>query len=239
MKETAQTCLPSRKRGGGGLINCNKTMKTTRLIPFSILLAALLPGMGCKTHTPMIRYHEGAYQDKLEAAAHWSQMANDLSRQLAIQPGLRDSAIFIGCPKQGASNFDVAYCRMLKAQLITQGWKVVDRPEAAVLQVCLESQMVAHGGRGYWDSSLSPFGTYDYYVLNPTTPWAMLGYTVEHLFTGDDTGLPFQTSTDLIVTTFVKKEGVLVFGHTQIVYVAANDSSLYMAGGNGSGRDWW
>jgi hypothetical protein len=186
----------------------------------------------------MIRYHEGSYQDKLEAAAHWSQMANDLTRQLATQPGLHDSTIFIGCPKASASSFDLAYYRMLKAQLVSQGWKVVDRPEDAVLQACVESQLVAHGGRGYWDSSMSPFGTYDYYLLNPTTPWAMLGYSVEHLFTGDDTGFPYQTSTDLIVTTFVKKEGVLVFGHSQIVYVATNDSALYAAAGAGFGRNW-
>jgi hypothetical protein len=111
--------------------NTTNNMNMSRLMPLCILLTALLPSVGCRTHTPMVRYHDGTYQVKVEAAAHWHQMADELRKQISAEPGLRGcSAIFIQPLSRDGSDFDLAYHRMIKVQLLSQGWKVVDQPDA-------------------------------------------------------------------------------------------------------------
>jgi hypothetical protein len=214
-------------------------MKTNKLIPICISLTALLPGMGCKTHTPMVRNHEGVYQYKAEAAEHWREMANDMAdklcRRLSSQTGLPGSAVFIEPPKPDASEFDLAYYRMLKVQLLDQGWKLVDQPAAALVNISFQTQLVSHGDRRYWEDPTTLFGALG---LNATTPFGAFGYEVVHFFTGDNTGSDRKTSKDLIVTAFVRTNGVPLFGHIQIVYVPAGDAPLYMARGFSFGADW-
>ena len=236
---------------GLSVINTSININMNKLVPLCILLTALLPTVGCKTHTPMVRYHDGTYQVKVEAAAHWRLMADELCKQLSTKTGLRDSAIFIEPLPKDASDFDLAYHRMVKVQLLSQDWKVVDRPEDAPLRTSIETQLVPHGTRNwananegarFWEAGLTGDEYWDEcypgFWGNATTFFSDFGYSLAHFFTGDETGFDWQTSTDLIVTAIVRKDGVPSFGHTQIVYVAAKDAPLYMAPNPSSGSDW-
>jgi hypothetical protein len=115
-----------------------------------------------------------------------NDMADKLCGRLSSQTGLPGSAVFIEPPKPDTSEFDLAYFRMLKVQLLDQGWKLVDQPAAAApVNVSLQTQLVAHGDRRYWEDPTTPFGALG---LNATTPFGAFGYEVVHFFTGDNTG---------------------------------------------------
>ncbi len=178
-------------------------------------IAFCLACAGCKTHTPMVQNHQATYQQKAEAADHWRQMTQALCDKLANQKNLAGKTIYLEPPPPGGSSFDVAYWKMLKAELVTASWRVVEAPEQAQLQLAFDSQLVPHGERQY--------------LSNPTTLFSALGFDLVHFFGGDSSGYPWETQRDLLVTIFVRENAAPLFGTTQIVYVPAADTELYLS----------
>jgi hypothetical protein len=160
---------------------------------------------------------------KVEAVEHWKRMASEICQVLSPGMELSGKSICLEPLPTHASQFDAAYWKLLKVQLINQSWMVVDNPHAAEMILSFESQLVSHGNRNF-------------YCWNPTTLWGNFGYGLTHFFTGDSSGDDWSTRQDLLVTTFVRKAGSpvtagsrTVTAHSQILYVPTGDADLYLA----------
>jgi len=171
--------------------------------------------VGCKTHVPMVQHEPEFpnYQRKAEAVEHWRRMATEICDGIAGQQAKFGNAIYLQQLPYGASEFDLAYWKMLRVQLVNSAWQVVPVPQASHLHLSIESQLVAHGNRGFY--------------FNATTIWGKIGLGVLNSLTGDETGNDRSTSGDLLVTALLTQDGVPVVGATQIVYVPPGDAHLY------------
>ena len=143
-------------------------------------------------------------------------MAGEICQVLSPGMELSGKVIYLEPLSAHASQFDTAYRKLLKVQLINQSWRVVDNPQDAQMTLSFEAQLVSHGDRGF-------------YYWNPTTVWSSFGYGLTHFFTGDSAGSDYSTRQDLLVTTFLRKEGIPgpVAAASQILYVPTGDSDLY------------
>ena len=190
-------------------------------IPWLSTTIILLACTACKTHVPMVEHEQASYQKKAEAVEHWKRMAGEICQVLSPGMELSGKLIYLEPLPAHVSQFDAAYWKLLKVQLINQSWMVVDNPQAAEMTLSFESQLVSHGNR-------------DFYCWNPTSIWSTFGFGVAHFFTGDSTGTDYSTRQDLLVTTFVRKGGIpvsaasrTVTAHSQILYVPNGDADLY------------
>ena len=165
----------------------------------------------------MVQHESASYQKKAEAVEHWNTMVGGVCQWLATDTALSGMPIYLQPPRAPATQFETAYEKLLKVQLVNASWKIVEDPQAAALILSFESQLVSHGNR-------------DFFCSNPTTVWASIGYGVVHCFTGDSTGTDYSTRQDLLVTTFVRNSstGNPVTAHNQIAYVPTGDADLYL-----------
>jgi hypothetical protein len=187
-------------------------------IPLYCTMSILLACTACKTHVPMVQHESASYQKKAEAVEHWNRLGGEVCHWLAHNTALSGKPIYLQPPQAPATQFDVAYAKLLKVQLVNQSLNVVEDPRAAAFILSFESQLVSHGDR-------------DFYCCNPTSVWSLFGYELVHFFTGDATGSDYSTQQDLLVTTFVRSpaDGKPVTALNQIVYVPPGDVGLYFA----------
>lgn len=199
-------------------------MKTPAAL--GLAFVSLLAFAGCKTHVPMVQYHAPTYQKQTEAAAHWQAMASAVCQILDSQSKLAGKSIWVQPPPAGPSEFEAAYCQMLRTELVKRAWHLVETPDQAQLRLRFGSQFVEHGARGF--------------VNNQTTLWGTLAAGFENLATGDvdvngwnNLGADIDstergTRKELIVTVFVHERDQPVMADSQVVYVTSNDAHLYL-----------
>src|ERR1017187_3005828 len=185
------------------------------LIPLLCATTLLLACTACKTHVPMIQHEQASYQRKAEAVEHWNRIVDEICQELANKPELSGKPVYLEPLPAPATQFETAYWKLLKVQLVSGPWKIVENSRAAELTVAFESQLVSHGNR-------------DFYFCNPTSIWSGLGYGVAHIFTGDYVGDDWSTGQDLLVTPFVRRGGNPVTAASQIVYVPSGAAHLYL-----------
>ncbi len=77
-------------------------MKQPRLT--ILLLLVLLGVWGCQSRVPMVEHHEKSYQTKVQALAHWREMAEDSARRIAKElkaqpPRVAQASVVVEQPK--------------------------------------------------------------------------------------------------------------------------------------------
>ena len=188
-------------------------MKTFSLIIAVSLFA--LGVMGCRTHVPKEQSFAPSHQPKAYAAEHWQQMGRQFcDGVLTNLPAVTNQAIHLAPALIGASDFERAYAKLVKAEMISRAWNVVESFQAAEIHVSTETQLIQHGNRDF--------------LSNPAGVFGLIGYTVVEIFTGQGTGTDRSTSRDLLVTTLVRQGDKPVVALVQIVYVPPGDTELYL-----------
>jgi hypothetical protein len=176
------------------------------------IILAVCGGMltGCATKVPMVRYHEGTYQTKVQALQHWDLMAEEIADKTAGVPAFSGKSVAL-TGSTGTSDFLRALNAMVKTELLNKGVRVLETPDAA-LTLSVETQLVRHGER---------------FVGNPTTLLGALGYAGVHVFTGQTVGTRRSAKAELLVLSVVREGGIAKMAVKQIVYVSDDEASLY------------
>jgi hypothetical protein len=172
--------------------------------------AGLAVLVGCATKVPMIEYHEGTYQMKVQALQHWDLMAKEIAAATFGFPGFGEKSITLA-GGANSTEFLQALNGMIKSELVNRSMRVLDTPDAA-LTLTVETQLVRHGRR---------------YYRNPTTLLGALGYAGIHIFSGREVGLSRNAKSELLVLSVVREGGIPKMAVKQMVYVSADEDSLY------------
>lgn len=192
---------------------------------------------GCATpysEAPLATNFPTSKQEKLQAAAHWNRIAQDVARQITRSMP-NQSPLYVRQP-----NVETAFARAFHGQLITallaSGHPVMKTPQGA-LQVDIDIQAVAFSanrpqyryagaatalGGGLW--ALYDVGR----AVSPGAAGMVALATVDTLawfqseFASGDT-----PQTEIIVTTSVTDNNQYVARNTSVYYVADSDKRLY------------
>jgi hypothetical protein len=109
-------------------------MMKTMNAPLAGLLALAALASGCATpysDAPLATNFETTKQRKLQTAAHWTTIAQDVAEQLAGKVP-QGSALFVSLPQQ-RTPFERAFAGQLTTSLIGAGYAVLKSPEGALL----------------------------------------------------------------------------------------------------------
>lgn len=200
---------------------------------------AVLLATACATPyapAPLATNFETSKQPKLQAAAHWNTIAQDVAAKLSAR--LPQSAPLFINQQANASPFERAFTNQLITALIDAGHSVMRTPEGA-LRVGVETQAVPfaadrpqyrHAGKatalgaGLW-------ALYDIveYASNGPAKAALLAVGAADAYAWFDSefaggGTP---SMEIIVNTSVTEANRYLARNTSVYYVADADQQLY------------
>ena len=204
-------------------------------------LAAMLATACATPHAPapLATNFETSKQHKLQAAAHWNTIAQDVAAKLSARVP-QNTPLFIN-QHADASPFERAFTGQLITAMIEAGHPVLRTPEGA-LRVGVETQAVPfaadrpqyrHAGKatalgaGLW-------ALYDIveYASNGPAKAAMLavGAADAYAWFGSEFAGGGTPEMEIIVNTSVTDANRYVARNTSVYYVADADQRLYTAG---------
>lgn len=214
----------------GGLL-----MKT-RSISAAMLIAAALGG--CATpysEAPLATNFPTSKQPKLQAAAHWNLIANDVASQLMASLKSK-SALPPLYVDQGANKteFDRAFSNQMISRLVAEGFVVQKNPAGALI-VNVDTQAIQFSASRpqYSHAGTATLLTGAVWALHQASPAgiataAVVGADAYMWFRAEfATGATPQT--EIIVTASVSDSRQYIARTTSVYYVADTDASLYRA----------
>ena len=202
--------------------------RKTSLCLSLVTLAGLL---GCSTRVPMVQYHDGLSQKKVQALKHWDLMAKEVATKIASNPDFAGQSLVVNQPTN-ASAFLVFFDQMIKTELLNSNVVHLATTPEAPLTLEVYTQLVRHSQRfGWYPSAGLVGGDFLNNLLWGGNPSSFVGGAVGSVFnliTGQSFGTPRETASELLVLSLVKKDGVPQMAVKQIVYVdRAEDVALY------------
>jgi hypothetical protein len=203
------------------------------------LLSVLLVS-GCAIHDarPLVSDPEVPAQYKLKSAAHWQVVAADVASQ--VDAGLKQGN-FARVPLQVSdgkpgSKFSTVFASQLRSRLVQQGLTVVESSPAAI-DVSVAVEQVRHG---------KPRRAYRPGILTALTAGVLVVRdAVLHESSVNVTGMAFamaldasqslqefleRPSTEVVLTTALKHNGIYVMHRTDVYYVDEVDAGLFDGG---------
>lgn len=202
-------------------------------------LAGALVVAGCAfphSPAPLATNFPSAYQAKLQAAAHWSVIANHMVQQLG--PTLKANArrpLYVSARQN--SDFSRAVATHVATALVNQGYVVAKKPDHEVLTIEFETQLVAFSANRpqYRFSGERTFLAETAWVLTGiehSTAWlataAIAGYDAYRWFHAHFA--PGATpKSEIIVTLSVADDQRYYARTTSVYYTADSDRTLYDA----------
>jgi hypothetical protein len=190
-------------------------------ISLCLSLVALGGLLGCSTRVPAVKYHHGLYQKKVQALKHWDLMAKEVVDKITSDPRFAGKAIAVN-ETTNATVFMGTFNELIKTELLKRNALSVEVDAATTLHV--QTQLVRHNGKRF--------------VINPSSliSGAVMG-TVQ-LVTGGAFGTRRETSSELLVISLAREEGIPKMGVKQIVYVDRHeDAALYLRAAKPAGSE--
>lgn len=204
---------------------------------FILIMLALGLG-GCASQLPIPANHPISTQKKARAAHHWDVLADDVAVQTQIAAYGKESVIkgkplFIREPRENTV-FTRAFRSFLITRLVNRGMPVVDRPEAGVVEITYDTQIVRHASNRYTHTpgtlTALTSGLYVIYSIADSGLSAFPGAV--GLSAVADWGLGHYagpaTHTELIVTTSIVTDNQYRLRKTDIYYIEEEDSDLFV-----------
>lgn len=201
----------------------------------AVMAAALAAGCASPyTEAPLATNFPTSKQEKLQAAAHWNRIAQDVAQRIAKSLP-NQSPLYVREP-----NTDTAFARAFHGQLITAllaaGHPVMKTPQGA-LQVEVDTQAVAFSSdrpqyRHAGAATALGGGLWALYDIGRAVSPGAAGMVA---LAAGDTLAWFQSEfasgetpqTEIIVTTSVSNDSQYVARNTSVYYVADSDRRLY------------
>jgi len=182
---------------------------------------------------PLAQMPEKAYQEKMQAAAHWEALSVNEAAEIAkVVPS---NAAISFATKSNSSAFDKAYKKMLTSNLLKQGVRVASSSSGVDYLINYEAQIISHRGR---DSQRMPAGSLTaatggaFLIAHAAQHWNPAGLAIipfaiagdMYLANNRDAGTP---NTEVLMTTEVHQRGQIKQSDTRIYYFNPGDRSLY------------
>lgn len=205
-----------------------------RNISATLVLAAMLTG--CATpysETPLATNFPTGKQQKLQAAAHWNLIANDVAKQLAAS--LKGKPVLPPVYVNQTGNkteFDKVFSSQLISALVAEGFVVHKRPTGAVY-VDIDTQPVQFSANRpqYKHAGTATVLTAGVWALYQATPAGIATAAV----VGADAYMWFRSEfatgatpqTEIVITASVSDSNQYLARTTSVYYVADSDATLY------------
>ena len=184
------------------------------------------------TETPLATNFPTSKQPKLQAAAHWNVIANDVAQQ--ISSNIKEKRPLFVNQSTVKTAFDRAFSNQLISALVAQGFPVLKSPVGA-LNVDIDTQAVRFSANRpqYKHTGVATAFTAGVWALHSAraTPGAVLFAAVA----GADAYSWFQSEfatgetpqTEIIITTSVGDAKQYLARSTSIYYVSDSDARIY------------
>lgn len=195
------------------------------------ILVILLGGCS-SSQVPYTQNHPVSYQKVARAASHWDILADDVAAQTVAAIGTQKT-IYVDAPKE-ATDFNRAFHNFLITRMVNKGITVSKQKNDAI-EVQYEAQVVRHNSerRAYKPGTITTLAA-GLLVAHNVSHWspdsqaaAFLGAAAgADAAVSMDAGSP--TKTELVVTTSAVEGGRYLVRKTDIYYVEAEDTSLFM-----------
>lgn len=205
-------------------------------ISAALALAAILAG--CATpysEAPLATNFPTSKQPKLQAAAHWNVIANDVAQQLTASLKAKPAlpALYVN-QATNKTDFDRAFANQLISALVAEGFVVQKSPAGAVV-VDIDTQAVSFAANRpqYRYAGAATALTAGVWALHQASPAgiataAIIGADAYMWFSAEfATGATPQM--EILVTTSVSDGRQYLARNTSVYYVADVDSALYRA----------
>lgn len=210
-----------------------KMKRTNTTLAGLLVLAAL--AAGCATpysEAPLATNFETTKQHKLQTAAHWTTIAQDVVGQLtnSVPQG---SALFVSPPAQ-RTQFERAFASQLMTSLAQAGYAVMKRPEGALL-VEVEAQAVRFTPERplhrYVGASALAGGVWALHEVDVLSPggWGLLALGSVDALTWfrSEFASGATPRTEILVNTSVSDANRYIARNTSVYYVAEEDHGSF------------
>lgn len=187
-----------------------KSLLLFRLLALMMLAMSVFLG-GCAPSIPLAANPPLYPQEKLQAADHWDNVANEVAmriqKSLEDRPDLVNKPIYVQLPN--SRPFSIAFYNLLKTRLVSKGMQVSDRPEMDSILLEYSVQTILYeGSRTDWLPSL-----------------AGMGIGIANAFAGQ-----YSTTSDheIIINASMVHNNRYVMHVSHIHYINDDDWALYM-----------
>lgn len=212
----------------------SRTKSTALLAP--MVLGILAAGCAAPhSEVPLATSFPTTEQPKLQAAAHWSVIANDVARHLSRDVG-NTRPLAVRAPETG-SPFEHAFARQLASALVAEGLTVQNVPDGA-LDVVFETQTVEFApgrsqGRHHGALTLLAGGLWALAAVDATAAGVATAAVVAEDARGTlSSGYAHgdTPATEILITVHVSDEARYLAHRSFIYYTADRDRTLYRPG---------
>lgn len=196
--------------------------RSLMMLPLGLLLA------GC-AQVPKPMTYELTYQQKMQAAHHWNDLAETVANRVLNQQAAMGTASVYVEPVAGV--FGEAFTKLLESKLVGMGLPVAPMPTGAAV-LATDVNLIRHRAKwphranrtnpGTWTAVATVVRLADSITKNMIIPAGIAA----DLLDGSTTTL---TKHEVVITTSLEKDGQYLMRHSDLYYVNDADRAQYAA----------